>query len=212
MVKLFCINLKSRKDRLDRFIKINKNKLLQDIEIIEAVDGKKINISEIINKINPLDYLTSKNLLHGVIGCCSSHFSVLQKMIDENIEYAIIMEDDLLLTNSLDEINKPNGLIDVFKNIKGDLLYFNFPYPKEIYQKFNDTNKYILKPFDGKLYTAEMYLISKSFAKKVLDNFNNKIGAFDLILNKTIAREKCKVFCLDPPIADQFDRTDSNIR
>jgi len=208
MVKLFCINLKSRNDRLERFTRLNKEKLHFPFEVIDAVDGKKLDLENMKEKINPLDYLTAKNQLSGVIGCCSSHFKVFQKMLNENIEYALIMEDDLLLS---DDLRKVNQVIDFFKQIKGDLLYFNYPYPKESYEKTNSQG-YKLKQFDGKLYTAEMYLISKSFAKKVLSYFENNLGAFDLMLKRTIMREDCKVFCLEPPIADQFDRNDSNIR
>lgn len=205
MVKLFCINLETRKDRLDRFIRLNKDKLGQEIEVIKAINGKTINLENVSDKINPLDYLTVKNNLPGVYGCCSSHFKIFRKMITENIEYAIIMEDDLLLEENLSKV------LPLINNFKGDLLYFNYPYPKESYVKTN-TKGYQLKPFDGKLHTAEMYLISKSFAQKVLNYFENNIGAFDLMLKRTIMRERCIVMCLEPPIADQFDRNDSNIR
>lgn len=208
MLKFYCINLKSRPDRLERFLKINQNKINQKVNVIEAINGSELNLSEYLDKINPLDYLVGKNQLLGVIGCCSSHFKVFQEIIKDNLPYAIIMEDDLIL---LEDLNKIQPLILQAMMMKVDLMYFNYPFPKETYQPDGNKN-YHFRPFDGKLYTAEMYLISNSFAKKVLDEFSNDIGAFDLVLKKTLMKLGGKVVLLEPPIADQFDRNDSNIR
>jgi GR25 family glycosyltransferase involved in LPS biosynthesis len=208
MLKFYCINLKSRPDRLERFLKLNQNKINSSINVIEAINGKELNLNDYLDKINPLDYLVGKNQLPGVIGCCSSHFKVFQEIINNNLPYAIIMEDDLLLQ---DDLIKIQPLIMQATMMKVDLMYFNYPFPKESYQSDGNKN-YHFKPFDGKLYTTEMYLVSNSFAKKVLDEFSNDIGAFDLVLKKTLMKFGGKVVVLDPPIADQFDRTDSNVR
>ena len=90
--KVFLINLKKRKDRLD-FFKLNYN-LDLPLTIIEAVDGKTLNLQQLLkdNIIN--DYTIeaiSKHRKHhyeltheGSIGCYLSHYYLWNSLIDHD--------------------------------------------------------------------------------------------------------------------------------
>lgn len=206
MLRKFVINLDRRQDRLDKFFSLNKvNFNRENVEIIPAVDGNEIDIEEYIERIDPEDYLMNRDKLKGVLGCNLSHFKCYEKMIKENIEYAIIMEDDLIVLDKLDKI-----MLLILGSIKQkiDLLFLNYSYPKE---KSNES-EYKVKNYDGKLYTTEMYLISKNYASKILKEFSDNLGACDVLLRKMIIKKGGKIGILDKPIGDQYDRNDSDIR
>lgn len=90
------VNLERRPDRLTGF---NKYCKFNSFEIIKAFDGKLLvkpdtdqNKKELYwfhNKFN-------KNLKGGEKGCFISHINIYEKMINNNIPYTIIFEDDVI--------------------------------------------------------------------------------------------------------------------
>ncbi len=119
-VKSFIIHLEQSYDRkilIDNLIK-NTN---TNIEIISAIDG---NLHTHVPHKCPYEtncYLCVKfNNNHyrsnGEIGCLLSHLKIWKRIVDENIDYALIYEDDCCFINSLENLK-----IDL-DNIKDDLL------------------------------------------------------------------------------------------
>lgn len=209
-MKGYLINLKNRSDRLQRF-KENVEKYLPNIsiELVEAVDGKKLNLNdkEFRKNVNEWNF---KNLndkcLRGVIGCCLSHLECYKKMIDENIDKAIIFEDDCYFING-----KESNANLIIKNIK-------FP------EKFGiiwlnkwgtNNNKSIngLRPLINGQHTTESYIISKEFAKILYDNNINNIGAIDAHISQITKKYPIfSCFTLDEDLFIQYNRADSDIR
>ena len=64
-----------------------------NIECIDAFDGFQDNVDEALQK---LGVVFDPQLRPGHKGCCYSHMAVWKKMIDENIPYMTIFEDDCL--------------------------------------------------------------------------------------------------------------------
>lgn len=93
-IKIFVVNLKRRKDRLQIIEKRLNDLSLKNYEIIEAVDGKELpeDLSEFYDKESACKI--RRNLERSEIGCALSHINIAKKIIDENLEYAIILEDD----------------------------------------------------------------------------------------------------------------------
>ena len=98
---IFVINLKRRPDRKN-LIESRLNDLgIMNYEITEAIDGKELpdDLSEVY------DEKTAKQI-HRVlkkteVACALSHINIARKIIEQNIEYAIILEDDAELTVGL---------------------------------------------------------------------------------------------------------------
>ena len=89
----YLINLKRRFDRLKHFI--NKYPL-EYINIIYGFDGKNIkNESEEESK-----WYTKFSLSPGERGCFITHMRIYSDMIKNNIEYALIMEDDAIFCDN----------------------------------------------------------------------------------------------------------------
>jgi len=98
---IFVINLK---DSLDRRTNITAqlSALGCDFEFVEAVDGRNLNEEELkqYSKEATIQNWTNKaqrGLSPGEIGCALSHLKVYQKIADEGIEEAVILEDDAVM-------------------------------------------------------------------------------------------------------------------
>lgn len=59
-----------------------------DYEITDAVDGKDLDLSALKNRIK------NRDLTRGEFGCFLSHYNLWQRIVDEKIPHAIILEDD----------------------------------------------------------------------------------------------------------------------
>ncbi len=103
-MKIFMMNLKRSPER-----KVYMEHQLQDLgldfEYIEAVDGSKLTEAEI-------DQLCDRNaiaqhpdwLKPGALGCSLSHYYIYKNIVENNIPYALILEDDVELDDNLPQM------------------------------------------------------------------------------------------------------------
>lgn len=92
--KIFVVNLKRRPDRR-KIIETRLNNLaLTNYEIIDAVDGKELpeNLSDIYDEESAI--AIHRKLQRSEIGCALSHINIAKQVIEQNLDYAIIFEDD----------------------------------------------------------------------------------------------------------------------
>lgn len=101
--KIFVINLDSSTDRWEAC-----KRQLDDanLERISAVDGANLNNVELTKHfdldLNQLQY--HKTLTRGEIGCYLSHRLVWHRIVDEKLDFAIVLEDDFLLNGNIDKL------------------------------------------------------------------------------------------------------------
>ncbi|SMM97772.1 Beta-1,4-galactosyltransferase [uncultured Candidatus Thioglobus sp.] len=94
MIKTYVINLIQAKDRLESVTK-NLDNIGLEFEIIKAVNGKEITLP------HPDFSQISYQLMHGKrpnlgeLGCYFSHIKTLEKFLQTNEEFALILEDDI---------------------------------------------------------------------------------------------------------------------
>ncbi len=101
--KIILINLDRAKERL---YKIDNQLKLQNIDYIRysAFDGKNIlNKSIKCNISNKNFYGYPRELKMGEIGCTLSHIGAISMAKSLNLEYVIILEDDIILCNDFKE-------------------------------------------------------------------------------------------------------------
>lgn len=95
---IFVVNLKRRPDRKELIETRLKNLGIKNYEITDAVDGQQL--PEDLS--NVYDQTASKQihrqLKRSEVACSLSHINIAKKIIDENIDYAIILEDDAELS------------------------------------------------------------------------------------------------------------------
>lgn len=99
-MKVFIINLAKDVERKDSAIKeCLKNNLIP--EIISAVDGRLLSDDEKKKMIHPV---LSEGLTPSELGCALSHYTIYKKMVDENIPLALVLEDDVELSGSINKV------------------------------------------------------------------------------------------------------------
>jgi GR25 family glycosyltransferase involved in LPS biosynthesis len=105
------INLARRTDRLSQIsAELQRAGLKFETEV--AVDGH-------------LDGYESAFVSRGEIGCWKSHVSSMRKMVEKKYEFSLVLEDDAVLSRSVD--NKfLSSMVDVMKRNQLDMLQIGF--------------------------------------------------------------------------------------
>jgi glycosyl transferase family 25 len=101
-LSVFIISLKNDSERREHMSVLCSNFGFKAI-IIEATDGRLLSsdyVNSIYSKHKALENI-GRELSRSEIGCALSHKKIYIKMIDENIEQALILEDDVEFDNSL---------------------------------------------------------------------------------------------------------------
>lgn len=130
-----------------------------NIELIDSFDGFHEDVEGTLKTLG-LQFHSEIGLGH--IGCFVSHFRIWKQMVDENIPYRIIFEDD-----ALGHLDLPNGLGQRFWDATpkqfdivyvGNMMNQNDP-------ALNDSNALVVKV---PTYTTHAYIITLEGAKKLL--------------------------------------------
>ena len=162
-----------RKKNIKNLYDIIKKNFAKNI-IRRGVDGEYISTDEILElkkrkflkkdnfKINSK---SGKYLTNGEIGCFFSHLQVWESIIDNNIEYGIIFEDDAKIGH--DFKTKLDILIE---NLPENFLYislYNFPAKNQqnIIDELEDYNNFFNKLNNSEIWGTTCYLISLKGAK-----------------------------------------------
>jgi len=185
-MKAFVINLERRKDRYE-YVMNNYQSNNYSFEIIKAYDGKEVennseeyenirnnflkSIENNLQKTNNYPYFSFNNFKKGELGVFISNIIIWKKMIDENIDKAIIFEDDCIFTSDFE--NK-------LKNVLDDLpTEFNIIWlggkTVENYSSNENTqiSEYICILNEKHPYGAFTYLLSLEGAKKLYNYAHN---------------------------------------
>lgn len=103
--KIYIVNLKKDKEKKQHMQELCQ-KFNLEIEFIEAIYGKELSTHEL--ELLYSDFKANKKLGRSLsqaeIGCALSHKKIYQKIIDENISEALILEDDIEFDKSLLDI------------------------------------------------------------------------------------------------------------
>ena len=173
--KIFYINLAHRTDRRDNVIKeLDRFKLNKQTERFNAVYGKNLDIENIpdciISKKGKKDALDNNlrvyvPLTKGGIGVALSHMALYKKIIEENLDYALILEDDITLVE--DFVEQFNTIVyHCPKDL--DMLFLGY-HNSSIKYITKDLNEYICK--SNKVFGLFGYIVSNKGAQKLLSIF-----------------------------------------
>ena len=101
-IPTFIINLKKDTDKKEHMKELCKEFNLK-VEFIEAVNGKELSqekVDSVYSKDEAIKEI-GRELSLGEIGCFLSHKMIYQRMIDYDIEEALILEDDIEFDKNL---------------------------------------------------------------------------------------------------------------
>jgi len=171
--KIYVINLKRRKDRRDKLIADNPN---IDFTFIEAIDGKDLNLEQLLEegKINNSFFDPTGMVTMNIFACALSHKKAWDQAIEDGVENALILEDDVyFVTPFLDTQNK--NLSPLYKNILNDINQYDW----DILQ-FGKKKQYVNGIFVGKYFVvprcksnydgAHAYAVTKETLQTLSDN------------------------------------------
>lgn len=201
----FVITLSSE----DQERKNNVFKQFKKIEaepfFFEGVNGFKLSETERQEVTIETNFLTP-----GEIGCALSHLKIYQTMIDENIPYALVFEDDIVFSDLVtSEIL--NDLERFIKNRPADkstvLALFDSNFKGKIVQKIN-TEISIRKPVNG--FCAHAYLINLEAAKNIL-HIQTPVKFEIDAWKHYIYLHQLTLFCTTPSLVIQSDSIESII-
>lgn len=196
--KIFYINLESRPDRNEHMIKlINKLNLHSITERVNAVDGSKLQDSEIEKYITRYgrQRIKDKNKRYGVdltlgaIGCALSHRSVWNNIVDNNYNNTLILEDD---------VDIPDDFIEKYNKITPDIphdydIIFLGYHPTSDKYLYRDKQHKLLKT--EKVFGLYGYIVSLNGARKLLEMF-----PIDVQIDSVIGdyMDKLNVYLVEP--------------
>jgi GR25 family glycosyltransferase involved in LPS biosynthesis len=123
-LRVFVINLIDKVERWNNFDNLNLG-----IERIDAVDTRKdgFGFAKFGLKLNPPDKITKLYFSRskGAVGCYLSHYIFWKKVVDEDLEYALILEDDALV-DDVENLLKSDNIHTHFDGVsKPKLIQFN---------------------------------------------------------------------------------------
>lgn len=188
--KIFYINLDRRQDRNINVLQIMK-KYGMNATRISAIDGTKLDVTKIPNSIitekgihdaQKKNQHISVSLTMGAIGCALSHRNVWKKIIDENIDNVLILEDD---------------------------IRFDSNFGKKLDNYANHWPKNYDVIFLG-YHPASIKFITKS-VNDVFTRSNNVYGTFGYVVSKKGAEKLLKIFPLNYQIDTEIHRNFHNI-
>lgn len=200
-MKGYYINLDKDTEKRKKMESSLKSLNLQ-IERFPAVYGKEIDKDK-IRDIFSDDYL--KSISDGAIGCALSHISLWTKIINENLQNTIILEDDIVFTD--DSARKLEILYNDLP-LEYDIIYLGCTGICGQSCK-NITGDLICSVYNDLLHiptfpvSTHGYIISITGAKKILGNVFPTAIDFDIKLSHLISNKKINAYSMITPIVNQ---------
>ena len=173
-----------------------------------------------ISEMSDLDYLVERNIMTprlqqwlierpnkiGNIGCFISHMILWMKLVESNVDYMVIIEDDVKIKSKdlyKDIINLVN---DVKKKNSGifDIILLGFSCQYKSHEKCRENDKFKIKNKISRIHYfigTFGYIISKKCAKYLLKNITPFDDFIDhWISSQSVLTNKIKVFTKIPTI------------
>ena len=178
--KIYCVNLDKRKDRWEQAqVQFKKHNL--EVERFSAIEGNPDNIPT--------------KIVSGHVGCVLSHYNIIKKASENNLNQILILEDDVVFSENLQD--------DFKKLIKQvpedwDMLYFGGNH-NGIPLEMVDENVAKIQ----KTYTTHAYAIRKPVYEVVLKMFPKLKHEVDVMYSLLQGSFNCYVF--RPHLAWQKD-------
>lgn len=176
-IRTFVVSLKTAAERR-QLISSQFEKLNLNFEFFDAFWGKDYYDNPAYFDSQCAEKLEKRVLKPGEVGCALSHLEIYKTMLNENLPYVLIIEDDALISEDISQVVqqiisqiKPFDLItlckcDIYSKKNKKSLYKNYELVKPKMIKY------------GSICQTAGYIITKEAAKIILDfNFPVKVPA-----------------------------------
>lgn len=174
--QIFIIHLERDEYRKQSIEAQFKKEGITNYQWIRAVDGQNGDLNKFDFKVIPdwVDPYSSKIMTKGEIGCSLSHYLIWRKMVDEQYDNVLILEDDIVLCENFSHRVNQIGL--KLSDVDYDFVYLGCrPLRKTLEEKVND---YIVKSRYS--YGTHAYILTLSGAYKLIEsNYINNLLPVD---------------------------------
>lgn len=166
-MKSLIINLERSVDRKNYMEAQCKKFSFDDIEFIKAVDGNKLSVGE-RKKFFDIDRFKQRysiDVRAGEIGCTLSHQKCYRKIVEDNLPFVLILEDDISLHSDISkEIHMLENLIMQVKDPTIILLSGWYWYGRGFFLK----DEYrLVNVYDA--FLTHSYIINNAAAKLLIE-------------------------------------------
>ena len=178
--KVFIIHLRRAKERLQQVDKITKFFPAGECSVISAVDARDLTDASLKRHYSP-GYLRPHYpfaLNNGEIACFLSHRACWQRIVNENLDAGLIVEDDLEI-----DVNTFSGAYGLALNHFRNDLYVRFPVKRRETSKYeiasNGQSKLFVPEIVGLKTTAQ--LVGVEAARRLLaatESFDRPVDSF----------------------------------
>jgi len=180
--KIFVINLKRCQEKREKMIKKLEG---EEYEMTMAIDGKELNKDtlkaldvELLKQWK--DPWSGRNITWGEVGCSLSHYNIYKYCVENNIENAVILEDDIDIPEKLS-----NSLDNIIDNLNKEISNWELCYlsRKPINSEKENVNEF--KDFvkvDYSYWTCSYIINLKGMQKIINSNYHKNIIPADEIL------------------------------
>lgn len=177
-MKIYCINLESEFNRRN-YIKIKSKEYNLNVSFINAVLGKSLDSNLLTSFHSDSESVINRRLTDGEVGCYLSHINTLKEFLSTDDDYAIVIEDDIEITenlmffiNEFKDSKEPNNFDIIllgYRNGYGSLWGATSFLGRDII-RFSDCG-----------YGAHAYLITRYGAEKILNEATIPQWPFDYV-------------------------------
>ena len=185
---VFLINLRQCSDRLNE-MKIKLQNYNLELRVLEAVDGRSLSRNQIryierYPKPETGDYYVKSSwpLPPGAVGCFLSHREAYRIMMDENIDRALILEDDCIFSDrfsqilaALDNIKQNWHLVHLISG------WYSIIRPNKFHEEKLDENLFVSLRM-SQVAGAILYMMSNSYARELIEATKTVSLAIDVLL------------------------------
>lgn len=183
--KIYVINLKRRPDRKETLIKTLNG---IDLTFIEAVDGKELSVNDLISegKLNKSFFDPWGKVTMGIFACALSHKKAWEQALEDGVENALFLEDDVYLTLPVLEngefTKEYQSIYNEIQQYDWDLVHLG---KKTEGQSGINVGDYLVIPKYNTNYNgAHSYIATRDMIKTLLNEYTPVKYAADIYLEQ----------------------------
>jgi glycosyl transferase family 25 len=136
-------------------------------EIVPAVDGRELDVSD--PEIVSPELASRPHFRPGAAGCALSHLDIYRKILASGLDYALVMEDDIVLPRNMDQL-----CADVARHMRGaQVVLLNFHSDDGVTEVLEAgsqklSSSFLLAEVADEASSTGCYLITRQAAARIL--------------------------------------------
>jgi GR25 family glycosyltransferase involved in LPS biosynthesis len=185
--KIYLINMEHRTERLTHSLKLLQQLQLNEVIVLPAINGSKMNLSSSIEYFTP-----------GMVGCFLSHFFIIQNAIMQGIESIMVFEDDVKLIGNGDILMEK-----ALPQLPSDWEFVWLGY----FHRDGDQHKKIVNNYwavPNNTHGTQAYMLRGNGLLKVYENLKKMKNQLDIQLVNFLNHSDVKVYAPCTKFFEQF--------